>query len=124
MGVHLELVWLLVVESIGGTVDADGLLLADALEAVKHEIGDLNQQGIVFTQEEFVYLTLGGRILSVIIQDQLDHSLDHCKIVYLLFMIVPALDHTGIGGGHVNLPEFKKELVVFPDYLRQTSPFI
>ena len=60
MGIHLELVWLLVVESMGGTVYADGFLLADALEAVKHEIGDLDQQGVVFAQEEFVYLTFCG----------------------------------------------------------------
>jgi hypothetical protein len=124
MGIHLEFIRLLAIENIGGTVDADGFLLAYALETVKHEIRDLDQQRVVFAQKKFVYFTSGGRIISVIIQYQLDHSFDYCKIVYLPLMIVPALDHTRIGGGHVNLPKFEEQLVVFSNYLHQTPPFI
>ena len=108
MGVYLELIWLLVIENIGGTVDADGFLLAYTLETMKHEIRDLNQHRVVFDQEEFVYFTFGRGIISIIIQNQLDHSFDHCKIVYLLFMIMPSLYHTWIGCGHIDLPEFDK----------------
>jgi len=74
--------------------------------------------------KKFVDHAFGGRAFAGIEEDDLHHAADADEMIGLLFVIVPGLGDTGVGGGHVDLAELDllQVLVVGADHLHEAGP--
>jgi len=75
-------------------------------------------------RDKLVDFAVGGRPFATVIQHDFHHPPDHRHVVGLPLVIMPALDHPGIGGRHVDLAETLEHLVVGPQDLHQASPLV
>jgi hypothetical protein len=124
MGIHTILIWILVVIDTGGAVDHQGLIHANAFEAVEDKGRYLQQQGIMVPHKKLVHFPVCGRSGPRIIQHYLHHAFYHHHVIGLLFVIVPALYHSGICAGEIYLAKFNKQLIVCPQHLHQSAALV
>ena len=65
-----------------------------ALEPVKHQRGNLQKHGIMFSHKELIYFPVGFGIITPVIEDNLHHSPYNDKIIVLFLMVMPSLDNS------------------------------
>jgi len=118
VGIHAELVGILVVVDFSRAVDYHRLVVAYALETMIYEGRNRQQDYLVLTQEKFVDLAMSCRALSGVIENDFHHAANAYEVIPLLLVIVPGLDRTRVGGGHVNLAEALEQF----QYAMQQDP--
>ena len=124
MRICAKLIRILVVIDISGAVDHQGFILADTFEAMVNKGRYLQQQGIMLPHEKLIHFPVRGRSRPRIIQHYLHHPLYHNHVISLLFVIMPALYHTGIGSGKIYLAKFNKQLIVCPKHLHKSTALV
>ncbi len=126
IGVRIEPVFVRIsmIVWLGGDIDHDRFFRGYRFESVINMRRNDNQQRIMFPCRKFVNHLISWRVYTRIIQDQFSRALNAEKVVGLNFMIMPGLDHTGIGRGEINLAEFFEYVAVGAQDFRQPTSLI
>ena len=96
-------------------IDEENLVWGNGLEAVKHARGDLQEDAVVFPDDDGVGFSLGGAAGAVIKKTYFGHAVNHRDAVRLFLVGVPSLHNPGIDGAEVGLPESREVGVVLAE---------
>ena len=81
---------------------------------MKDSRGDMDQDPMVFANDDAVSLSVGGAFWAGVIKADLGHAVDDRHAVGLFLVGVPSFDHAWVNGAEVGLAEAGKVGVVLP----------
>ena len=117
MGWFAVLVWLLIIIAFGNDIHDHRFRIADTLETVPDEPGDVYQNMIVIADKELISNSFCGALFAVIIEYDLCQAFENGHVVILQFVAVPCLNDVGIGGRNIYLPEGAEDIIIGSQYL-------
>src|SRR5688572_2930571 len=122
--VAADLVRLLVIVGLRGTVHEHRGLGSDPLHPVPHHGGDGDEDRILLAHEELVHRPLRRGALPVVVEHHLHHPLHDHEVVGLELVVVPPLHHARVRHGDIGLPELLEEGVVAAHHLHEIAPLV
>ena len=109
---------------LGREVDEENFIGGDGFEAVKDSWGNLDEDAVVFADNDAVGLSVGGAFWAGIVEADFGHSVNDGHAVGLFFVCVPGFDDARIDGAKVGLAEANKVGVVFPENFHDAAAIV
>jgi len=89
--------------------------LGDGFEAVEDSWGDMDENSVVFADDDAVGFPVGGAFGAGVVECNFGHAVDNGHAVGLLFVSVPGFDHSRVDGAEVGLAEADEVGVVLAE---------
>ena len=99
----------------GWEIDEEDFVRGDGFEAVEDSWGDMNENSVVFADDDAVGFTVGGAFRAGVVECDFGHAVDDGHAVGLLFVSVPSFDDAWVDGAEVGLAEADEVGVVFAE---------
>ena len=112
------------VVGLGREIDEEDFIGGDGFEAVKDSRGNLDQDAVMFTDDDAVGLAVGGAFGTGIVEADFGHSVNDRHAVGLFFVCMPGFDDAGVDGAKVGLAEANKVGVVFSEDLHDAAAIV
>jgi hypothetical protein len=97
----------------GWEIDEEDFILGDGFEAVEDSWGDMDENSVVFADDDAVGFAVGGAFGAGVVECDFGHAVDDGHAVGLLFVGVPGLDDARVDGAEVGLAEADEVGIVF-----------
>ena len=91
---------------------------------MKDSWGNLDQDAVMFADDDAVGLAVGGAFGAGIVEADFGHSVNDRHAVGLFFVCVPGFDDAGVDGAEVGLAEANKVGVVFAEDLHDATAIV
>ena len=108
----------------GWEVDEENFIGGDCFEAVKDSRRNMDQDTVVFADNDAVGLAVGGAFLAGIVEADFGHSVNDGHAVGLFFVCVPGFDDAWVDGAEVGLAEANKVGVVFSEDFHDAATIV
>lgn len=109
---------------LGREVDEENFIGGDGFEAVKDSWGNLDEDAVVFADNDAVGLSVGGAFWAGIVEADFGHSVNDGHAVGLFFVCVPGFDDAWVDGAEVGLAEANKVGVVFAEDFHDAAAIV
>jgi hypothetical protein len=100
---------------LGREVDEENFIGGDGFEAVKDSWRDMDQDTVMFANNDAVGLSVSGAFRAGVIKADLGHTVDDRHAVGLFLVGVPSFDDARVDGAEVSLAEASEVGVVLPE---------
>ncbi len=97
----------------GWEIDEKDFVLGDGFEAVEDSWGDMDENSVVFADDDAVGFAVGGAFGAGVVECDFGHTVNDGHAVGLLFVGVPGFDHARVDGAEVGLAEADEVGIVF-----------
>ena len=108
----------------GREVDEEDFIGGDGFESVKDSRRDMDQNPMMFTDDDAVGLSVGGAFWAGIVEADFGHSVNDGHAVGLFFVCVPGFDDARVDGAKVGLAEANKVGVVFSEDFHDAAAIV
>ncbi len=108
----------------GREVDEENFIGGDCFEAVEYSWGNLDEDAVMFADDDAVGLAVGGAFWAGIVEADLGHSVNDRHAVGLFFVCVPGFDDAWVDGAEVGLAKANKVRVVLPENFHDAAAII
>ena len=112
------------VVGLGREVDEENFIGGNGFEAVKDSRRDMDQDPMMFADDDAVGLSVGGAFWAGIVEADFGHSVNDGHAVGLFFVCVPGFDDARIDGAKVGLAEANKVGVVFSEDFHDAAAIV
>jgi len=119
-----DFVRIFAIVGFGREVDEEDFIGGDGFEAVKDSRGNLDQDAVMFADDDAVGLSVGGAFWTGIVEADFGHSVNDGHAVGLFFVCMPGFDDAGVDGAEVGLAEANKVGVVFSEDLHDAAAIV
>jgi len=109
---------------LGGEVDEENFIGGDSFEAVKDSRRNMDEDPMMFADDDAVGLAVGGAFLAGIVEADFGHSVNDGHAVGLFFVCVPGFDDAWVDGAEVGLAEANKVGLVFSENFHDAAAII
>ena len=109
---------------LGRQIDEENFIGGDGFESVKDSRRDMDQNPMMFTDDDAVGLSVGGAFWAGIVEADFGHSVNDGHAVGLFFVCVPGFDDAWVDGAEVGLAEANKVGVVFSEDLHDAAAIV
>ena len=99
----------------GWEIDEKDFILGDGFEAVEDSWRDMNENSVVFADDDAVGFPVGGAFGAGVVKCDFGHAVDDGHAVGLLFVGVPGFDDAWVDGAEVGLAEADEVGIVFAE---------
>ena len=89
--------------------------MGNGFEAVEDSGGDMDENSVVFADDDAVGFTVGGAFGAGVVECDFGHAVNDGHAVGLLFVGVPGFDHARVDRAEVGLAEADEVGVVFAE---------
>jgi hypothetical protein len=100
---------------LGREVDEENFIGGDGFEAVKDSWRDMDQDTVMFANNDAVGLSVSGAFRAGIIKADLGHTVDDRHAIGLFLVGMPSFDDARVDGAEVSLAEASEVGVVLPE---------
>jgi len=108
----------------GREVDEENFIGGDGFESVKDSGRNMDQDSMMFTDDDAVGLAVGGAFWPGIVEADLGHSVNDRHAIGLFFVCVPGFDDAWVDGAEVGLAEANKVGVVFSENFHDAAAIV
>jgi len=108
----------------GREVDEENFIGGDSFEAVKDSRRNMDEDPMMFADDNAVGLSVGRAFWSGIVEADFGHSVNDRHAVGLFFVCVPGFDDAWVDGAEVGLAEANKVGVVFSEDFHDAASVI
>ncbi len=119
-----DFVGIFTIVGLGREVDEEDFIGGDGFEAVKDSWGNLDEDAVVFADNDAVGLAVGGAFWPGIVEADFGHSVNDRHAVGLFFVCVPGFDDAWVDGAEVGLAEANKVGVVFSENFHDAAAIV
>ena len=112
------------VVGLGREVDEEDFIGGDCFEAVEYSWGNLDEDAVMFADDDAVGLSVGGAFGTGIVEADFGHSVNDGHAVGLFFVCMPGFDDAGVDGAKVGLAEANEVGVVFAEDLHDAAAIV
>ena len=112
------------VVGFGREVDEEDFVGGDGFESVKDSRRNMDQDPMMFADDDAVGLSMGGAFGAGIVEADFGHAVNDGHAVGLFFVCVPGFDDARIDGAKVGLAEADKVGVVFAEDLHDAAAIV
>ena len=109
---------------LGREIDEEDFIGGDGFESVKDSWGNLDQDAVMFADDDAVGLAVGGAFGAGIVEADLGHSVNDGHAVGLFLVGMPGFDDAGVDGAKVGLAEANEVGVVFAEDLHDAAAIV
>jgi uncharacterized protein YuzE len=109
---------------LGREVDEENFIGGDCFEAVEYSWGNLDEDAVMFADDDAVGLSVGGAFGTGIVEADFGHSVNDGHAVGLFFVCVPGFDDAWVDGAEVGLAKANKVGVVFSEDLHDAAAIV
>jgi hypothetical protein len=109
---------------LGGEVDEENFIGGDSFEAVKDSRRNMDQDSMMFADDDAVGLSVGGAFWAGIVEADFGHSVNDGHAVGLFFVCMPGFDDAWVDGAEVGLAEANKVGLVFSENFHDAAAII
>ena len=109
---------------LGRQIDEENFIGGDGFESVKDSRRDMDQNPMMFTDDDAVGLSVGGAFWAGVIKADLGHTVNDGHAVGLFFVCMPGFDDAWVDGAEVGLAEANKVGVVFSEDLHDAAAIV
>ena len=110
-----DFVGIFAVIGFGWEIDEKDFILGDGFEAVEDSWGDMDENSVVFPDDNAVSFPMGGAFGAGVVECDFGHAVNDGHAVGLLFVGVPGFDHSWVDGAEVGLAEADEVGVVLAE---------
>ncbi len=119
-----DFVGIFTIVGLGREVDEEDFIGGDGFEAVKDSWGNLDEDAVVFADNDAVGLAVGGAFWPGIVEADFGHSVNDGHAIGLFFVCVPGFDDAWVDGAEVGLAEANKVGVVFSENFHDAAAIV
>jgi len=112
------------VVGLGREVDEEDFIGGDGFESVENPRGNLDQDAVVFADDDAVGLSMGGAFGAGVVEADFGHSVNDGHAIGLFFVGVPGFDDAWVDGAEVGLAEANKVGVVFSENFHDAAAIV
>jgi hypothetical protein len=98
--------------------------MGDGFEAVEDSWRDMDENSVVFPDDNAVSFPMGGAFGPVIIKSYFGHPMNDRHAVRLFFVRMPRFDHPRINRAEIRLAKTGKVRVILSQNLHHSPPVI
>jgi len=109
---------------LGGEVDEENFIGGDSFEAVKDSRRNMDEDSMMFADDDAVGLAVGGAFWAGIVEADFGHSVNDGHAVGLFFVCVPGFDDAWVDGAEVGLAEANKVGLVFSENFHDAASIV
>ena len=109
---------------LGRKVDEEDFIGGDGFESVKDSRRNMDQDSMMFADDDAVGLAVGGAFWAGIVEADFGHSVNDGHAVGLFFVCVPGFDDAWVDGAEVGLAEANKVGVVLPENFHDAAAIV
>lgn len=109
---------------LGREIDEENFIGRNGFEAVEDSRGNVDEDAVVFADDDAMGLSVGGAFWAGIVEADLGHSVNDGHAVGLFLVGVPGFDDAWVDGAKVGLAEANKVGVVFSEDLHDAAAIV
>ena len=112
------------VVGFGREIDEEDFIGGDGFESVENPRGNLDQDAVVFADDDAVGLSMGGAFGAGVVEADFGHSVNDGHAIGLFFVGVPGFDDAWVDGAEVGLAKANKVGVVLPENFHDAAAIV